>query len=79
MMMSLCKKIKEMVLMNTTTQTIHADHYGHAVNKIAFYLPRVTINGTNHCGKQDMKRLREVTGSWIKKGSVIIMIIFLFS
>ena len=40
-----------MVLVNTTIRTFHADRYRPDINKLDFYLPRVTILGGNNCGK----------------------------
>ena len=39
------------MLMNTTINFFRADHYGPSINKLDFYLPRVTILGKICCGK----------------------------
>ena len=68
-----------MMLMNTTIKKFHEDHYGSTINKLSFRLPYVTILGSNNCGKKDVDILKEGTGWWTPRASMIIIRIFVFS
>ena len=72
-------KIKDIVMINTSVQTFHDDHYDSAIYKISFHLLYVTIVGTNHCVKQRHIFLKEGTYLWMSRYRIIMLSTFLFS